>query len=79
MKKLIGAIVSLVFLVVIVFVLDRIFQIETEVQETTGYRYSSTDDVMVRVKAGEAIDYRLCSPTYREDVCLSPLVIVEIP
>ncbi len=52
MKKLISMVVVLLFVVVIVFLLDRLFQIETQVQDTTGYCYSNTT-VVVQVEAGE--------------------------
>ena len=53
MKKLIGAIVVLLFLVVVVFLLDRLFQIETQIQDTTGFCYSNTNAVVTRVEMGE--------------------------
>jgi len=53
MKKLVGAVVAIVFLVVIVFMLDRFFQIETQVQDTTGHCYSPASALVAHLELGD--------------------------
>ena len=53
MKKLVGAAVAVVFLVVIVFMLDRFFQIETQVQDSTGHCYSPAGALVAHLELGD--------------------------
>ena len=66
---LIGAAVGIICVVAIVFGLNHLSQIETQLQDVTEYCYAYTGAVSARALAGEEFEHPFCLPRHESDVC----------